>query len=52
MEVAVAQEYNHAYEIVRLANAAYRILNELSLKRPADSGQPRNLGLSETKGNQ
>jgi hypothetical protein len=46
--VAQAVNYNHAYEIVRLANCAYKLMSDLSEKASNEqSGKPpRDLGLS------
>jgi hypothetical protein len=46
--IAQAVNYNHAYELVRLANCCYALMNDLSQKRP-DGPQPRNLGLSTSE---
>lgn len=45
-EVAKATEFSQAYELVRLANYAYKLVSDLSLKPPG-AGQPRNLGLNK-----
>jgi glycine/D-amino acid oxidase-like deaminating enzyme len=49
-EVGESANFDHAYEIVRLANLAYRLVSDLSQKRPHEypARSPRNLGLSET----
>jgi hypothetical protein len=39
--VATALNYNHAYEIVILANSAYRLLSDLS-KKPYENPAPAN----------
>ena len=46
-EIATGSSYDQAYEIVRLANAAYKLMFDLSQKRHETGKQARNLGLSE-----
>ena len=50
-EVADATNYDQIYEIIFLANAAYKLMYDLSQKRPYEntSETPRNLGLAEAE---
>ena len=49
--VAQAVNYDHAYEVVRLANCAYKLLSDLSQNKPHENpaNTPRNLGRAETE---
>lgn len=49
--VAQAVNYDHAYEIVRLANCAYKLLSDIQQKKPYENSAstPRNLGRAETE---
>jgi len=48
-EVAEARNYDHAYELVRLANCSYKLMNDLLEKAPYENPAktPRNLGLTK-----
>lgn len=50
-EVAEAKIYQHAYELVMLVNAAYKLMSDLSRKPRNEHAErsPRNLGLSTTE---
>ena len=50
-EVATGSNYDQAYEVVRLANSAYKLMHDLTQKRPYEntSKTPRNLGLTEAE---
>lgn len=49
--VAQAVNYAHTYELVRLANCAYKLMYDLSQKRPYENTAktPRDFGRPETE---
>ena len=50
-EVATATNYDQVWEIVTLANSAYKLMHDLTRKRPYENTPktPRNLGLTEAE---